>query len=159
MISISGFFFTEKIKIIDFWNSDFWKLLRPPLIQFSKFNNFLWVCWFLAKNLSNFVPPVWKLHNPYCRTGDAHKIVHQLNYLGFLSCVSGARWGEFVRSLYFFCFANGLLQFSRFHYCMETRRISKQSNNYSNYSCLHPSKKWKQEFELLLLCLLVLTDT
>ena len=33
----------------------------------SKFNNFLWVCWFRGKNLSNFVPPVWKLHNPYCR--------------------------------------------------------------------------------------------
>ena len=32
-------------------------LLRPPLIQFSKYNNFFWVCWFLCKNLSNFVPP------------------------------------------------------------------------------------------------------
>ena len=29
-----------------------------PLIQFSKFNNFLWACWFLGKNLSNFVPPL-----------------------------------------------------------------------------------------------------
>jgi hypothetical protein len=37
-----------------------------PLVQFSKFNNFLWICWFLCKNLSNFVYPVWKLHNPYC---------------------------------------------------------------------------------------------
>ena len=27
---------------------------------------FLWVCWFLGKNLSNFVPPARKLHNPYC---------------------------------------------------------------------------------------------
>ena len=26
----------------------FFKLLRPPLIQFSKFNNCLWVCWFLG---------------------------------------------------------------------------------------------------------------
>ena len=34
--------------------------------QFSKFNNFFWVCWFLGKNLSNFVPPVWKLHYRYC---------------------------------------------------------------------------------------------
>ena len=41
-----------------------------PLTQLSKFNNFLWVCWFLGKNLSNFVPPVWKLHNPYCHTFD-----------------------------------------------------------------------------------------
>ena len=37
-----------------------------PLIPNSKFTNFLWVCWFLGKNLSNFVSPVWKLHNPYC---------------------------------------------------------------------------------------------
>ena len=36
-----------------------------PLHQFSKFNNFLWVCWFLGKNLSNFVPPAWKLDKPY----------------------------------------------------------------------------------------------
>ena len=39
------------------------------LHQFSKFNNFLWVCWFLGKNLSNFVPPAWKLNNPYYHTG------------------------------------------------------------------------------------------
>ena len=32
------------------------------------FNDFLWVCWFLCKNLSNFVYPVWKLHNPYFHT-------------------------------------------------------------------------------------------
>ena len=41
-----------------------------PLTQFSRFNNFLWVCLFLGKNLSNFVPPVWKLHNPYCHSND-----------------------------------------------------------------------------------------
>ena len=46
---------------------NFWHL-PAPLTQFSKFNNFLWVCWFLDKNLSNFVPPVWKLHNPYCHS-------------------------------------------------------------------------------------------
>ena len=39
-----------------------------PLTQFLKFNNFLWVCWFLGKNLSNFVPPAWKLHHPYYHT-------------------------------------------------------------------------------------------
>ena len=53
----------EKNWFLKLW---FLKLLRPPLIQFSKFNNFLWVCWFLGKNLSNFVPLVWKLQNPYC---------------------------------------------------------------------------------------------
>ena len=34
--------------------------------QFSKFKNFIWVCWFLCKILSNFVSLPWKLHNPYC---------------------------------------------------------------------------------------------
>ena len=52
-----------------------WSTLKPlifesywgsSLVQFSKFNNFLWVCWFLCKNLSNFVYPVWKLQNLYC---------------------------------------------------------------------------------------------
>ena len=35
-----------------------------PLHQFSKFNNFLWVYWFLGKNLSNFVPPACKFDDP-----------------------------------------------------------------------------------------------
>ena len=39
-----------------------------PLHQFSKFNNCLWVSWFLCKHLSNFVPPAWKLHNLYYHT-------------------------------------------------------------------------------------------
>ena len=66
------------MKITDFKNSDFWKLLGPPLIQFSKLNNFLWVCWFLGKNVSNFVPPIWKLNNPYCHTvyGPMYLYIH-----------------------------------------------------------------------------------
>ena len=48
---------------------DFALFGTSPLVQFSKFKKFLWVCWFLGKNLSNFVPPVWKLHNPYCHSG------------------------------------------------------------------------------------------
>ena len=39
-----------------------------PLVQFSKFNHFLWECWFLAKNHYNFVSLSWKLHNRYCHT-------------------------------------------------------------------------------------------
>ena len=35
------------------------------LHQFSKFNNFLCTCWFVGKSFSNFVPPAWKLDNPY----------------------------------------------------------------------------------------------
>ena len=45
---------------------DFALFDTSPLVQFSKFKNFLWVGWFLGKNLSDFVPPVWKLHYPYC---------------------------------------------------------------------------------------------
>ena len=37
-----------------------------PLLQFSKFNNFVWACWFLAKNLPYFISLHWKLHNRYC---------------------------------------------------------------------------------------------
>ena len=50
------------------WQSNFgtFRHLPSPLTQFSKSNNFRWVCWFLGKNLSNFVPSVWRLHNPYC---------------------------------------------------------------------------------------------
>ena len=48
-----------------------------PLVQFSKFNNFLWACWFLCKNLSNFVPLPWKLHNPYCHTLGQSKLMCQ----------------------------------------------------------------------------------
>ena len=39
------------------WKSNFGTFDTSPLTQFSKFDNFLWVCWFLGKNLSNFVPP------------------------------------------------------------------------------------------------------
>ena len=40
-----------------------------PQYQFSKFNAFLWVCWFLDKNLSNYVFPAWNLDNPYHHIG------------------------------------------------------------------------------------------
>ena len=71
------------------FKTDFWKLLRHPLIQFSKLNNFLWVYWFLRKNLSNFVPPVWKLHNPYCHkcTSCNSNLERTLFYLVFIHCI------------------------------------------------------------------------
>ena len=47
---------------------DFALFDTSPLVQFSKFKKILWVCWFLGKKLSNFIPPVWKLHNPYCHS-------------------------------------------------------------------------------------------
>ena len=40
------------------WYSSKNYLTPPPLHQFSKFNNFLWVCWFLRKNLPILYPPL-----------------------------------------------------------------------------------------------------
>ena len=48
---LSQFFFIEKYR---FRSTCF---DSSPLIQNSKFNNFLRICWFLGKNLSNFVLP------------------------------------------------------------------------------------------------------
>ena len=39
---------------------------NSTLCLFTKYNIFLGVSWFLAKNLSNFVSLPWKLDNPYC---------------------------------------------------------------------------------------------
>ena len=39
-----------------------------PLLQFPTLDSFLLACWFLAKNLSNFVSLAWKLHNQYCHS-------------------------------------------------------------------------------------------
>ena len=60
---IFSIIFPWKIKIINCKNFDFCKALRPPLVQFSKFNNCIWFIWFSCKNVSNFVSLVLKLLN------------------------------------------------------------------------------------------------
>ena len=50
------------------WKSNFGTFWHLSFNQFSKFNNFLWLCWFLGKNPSTFVHPAWKLDNPYCHS-------------------------------------------------------------------------------------------
>ena len=61
---------SEFLQLIFLRENCHWKILAlfdiSPLHQFPKFNNFLWVCWFLGKNLSNFVSLDLKLHNCYC---------------------------------------------------------------------------------------------
>ena len=47
---------------------------------------FVYICWFLCKNLSYFVPSVWKLHNPYC-----HKLIISLG-----RCLIRGVWGALV---------------------------------------------------------------
>ena len=51
-----------------------------PLTQFSKFNNFLWVCWLLCKNLSDLVPP---FENSTTRTAIVHVQCIQLMTLAY----------------------------------------------------------------------------
>ena len=76
-----GWFLTEKY---EFEGQILALCDSSPLIQNSKFNDFLWVCWFLGKNLSNFVSPVWKLHNPYCHNVYPH-----------IKCLKGVLlWGD-----------------------------------------------------------------
>ena len=72
------------------------------LIQFSKFNNFLWGCCFLGKNLSNFVPPSWKLHNLYCHTGHGNSFAAgaDLNWLEERSNTPPAENIEIMKNYY-----------------------------------------------------------
>ena len=60
----------ERFRGFLMWKIDFESQIlatfdTSPLHQFAKFNNFLLVCWFLDKNLSNFVSPAWKFDNPH----------------------------------------------------------------------------------------------
>ena len=46
--------------------------MTPPYFTNSQSSiiSFGYLYWFLVKNLSNFVPPAWKLDNPYCHNED-----------------------------------------------------------------------------------------
>ena len=50
------------------------KKVRKIRTQFLKFNNLFW---FLGKNISNFVPPIWKLHDPYCHIDGTQKTYYE----------------------------------------------------------------------------------
>ena len=60
-LSLSSLQKSEFLKLIISFFHYFWCQNLTFKVNFL-FNNFLWVCWFLCKNLTNFVPPVWKLH-------------------------------------------------------------------------------------------------
>ena len=58
-----------------------------PLRQFSKFNNFFWVCCFLGKNLSDFIPPIKKTPQPvlpYSRTSSEETTTTPQDFLKFI---------------------------------------------------------------------------
>ena len=41
-------------------------LIGLAFSNFKNYQNLLWICWILGKNLPDFVPPNLKLHNQYC---------------------------------------------------------------------------------------------
>ena len=41
-------------------------LIGLAFSYFKNYQNLLWICWILGKNLPTFVPPNLKLHNQYC---------------------------------------------------------------------------------------------
>ena len=92
-----------------------------PLHQFSKFNNFLWVCWFLGKNLSSFVYPAWKLDNPYYHT--YRQFIHLLVEIQGLfveDYLSRKLYRQSILSCLIF-FKRTLISFFCLHlYCMTT---------------------------------------
>ena len=57
------------------------------LHQFTKYNNFLLVYWFLCKNLSNFVYLPWKLNNPNNST-TRYSFGHEWSHPSIMSCYS-----------------------------------------------------------------------
>ena len=75
---------------------EFWAKLPvwPPQHQFSKFNHFLCML-ILGKNLANFVPPTWKLHNPYCCTIPSKK--PKFGFFGGKSTVCKSTYVFFLR--------------------------------------------------------------
>ena len=84
-----GWFLTKKI---GFESQIFALFDSSPFIQNSKFNTFLWVCWFLCKNIFLVLyPPAWKLRNLYWHSDNTTmgpKIIYEvtLEILGQGSC-------------------------------------------------------------------------
>ena len=69
---------------------DFALFDTSPLVQFTKFKNFLWVCWFSCKNLSNCVSLPWKFHNPYRQAAGSNAAwLHRRRRLLFCQKVGG----------------------------------------------------------------------
>ena len=113
-----------------------------PLTQFSKFNNFLWVCWFFGKNLSNFAPPIWKLHNPYC-----HNVKDTVKFnLCSLKCL----WYSFMKSPFHKCTKKASFLFWIFWqqsiWIKNSLFVSKQFVNWWNYEMNSSLTPWSGQY-------------
>ena len=58
---------------------NFWKLGE----LFTKYNNSLWLCWFVARNPSNLISLSWKLDNQNCHIGEKYLLdfVHAFTFM------------------------------------------------------------------------------
>ena len=64
------------------------------------------MCWFLGKNLSNFVSSIWKLHNPYCHNVSGDEAITLP--LIWTKCLSN--WNQWEKSNDFLCIQDNFLQ-------------------------------------------------
>ena len=46
-----------------------------------------------CKNLSNFVPPAWKLHNPYCHNDERYTYIHIHYFQYFFTVITQSSFG------------------------------------------------------------------
>ena len=111
--------------------------------QLSNFNNFLWVCWSSGKNLPNFVPHVWKFHNPYYHNEQAELFFHLPRSLWPAHLL-----GSFIRlnSTYKYVInCDFLLSFNRlvWHHIHSSRSVSRR------YFPVQNSNTWKLSWRRL----------
>ena len=65
---------------------DYYKLWKCPifvaltLLLFTRYQNFLWGCWFLCKTVTDFGYPSWKLKNPADHNANEEIIACFLSY-------------------------------------------------------------------------------
>ena len=134
------------------WKSNFGTFDTSPLHQFSKSNNSLLICWFLGKNVSNFVSPAWKLDNPYyhsnhIRTGELG--IHQRGLTWFLVAITyfskvGKLDNPYCHILRSTCF------------CTFLRRIKDTKKSFQNnwplyiYICIKAKLFWEAMFFVII---------
>ena len=100
-------------------------LNSSPLDQFSKFNNFLWICRFLEEqNSFQFCTPAWKLDNPYYH----NMYMHWLDFIAYKN--------EIIR------FTFGLLALFSTMFSSYRAVINKKGVFIVNYVRL-PNRLWK----------------
>ena len=89
------------------WKSNFVTFWNLPIKPILKINNYLWICWFSSKNLSNFVPPVWRLNNPYYHKCKCKPTFHQTKDQNYWLRTLKMQWKIVSRSVVTHHFSKG----------------------------------------------------